>query len=162
HRARYDVEIKPLGRLRLLEHVERKALRRRIGEPLVNSESIALRLGDLLALLVEEKLVVEALGRAAAERGADLGRELHAVDQILARHLVIDGKGRPAHGPVGLPLQLGMPASYWRFEPLAGVGIAPDDRAGIELSFLNRHLHDNAGLRVDWQERRIGLRPLLA
>src|ERR1700722_16269330 len=62
-RARNDVEIEPLGRHRLLEHEQRKALWARIGQPFLDGQSIALRLGNLLALVVEEELVIETFRR---------------------------------------------------------------------------------------------------
>ena len=105
-RARDDVEIEPLRRPRLLEHEQRQAFRRGIGQPLVDGEAVALRLRDLLAVLVEEELVVEAVRRIGAEHPADLARQLHRVDQVLARHLVVDAERRPAERPVGLPLAL--------------------------------------------------------
>src|SRR3546814_2695389 len=61
---------------------------------------------DLLAVFVEEHLVVEAFGRAAAEHARDLRRLGDRIDQILARHLVIDPERDPAHRPIDLPLQL--------------------------------------------------------
>src|SRR5450631_1738305 len=70
--ARDDVEIEPLGRLRLAIHETRQAFRAGIAQPFIDGEPIALRLGNLLPVLVEEKLVVEAFRRRAAERAADL------------------------------------------------------------------------------------------
>src|SRR5579871_6105675 len=72
--ARDHVEVQPLGRLRLAIHEQRQRFRRGIAQPFVDGEAVALRLRDLLALLVEEELVVEALRRRAAERRADLAR----------------------------------------------------------------------------------------
>ena len=161
-RARDDVEIEPLGRPRLLEHEERQALRRGVGQPLVDGEAVALRLRDLLAVLVEEELVVEALRRRAAERSADAARQLDRVDQVLARHLVVDAERRPAQRPVGLPLALDVAAGDRLLDQLAGVGIAVDDGAGVELALDDRHLQHGAGHRGDRQERRIGLAPLVA
>ena len=61
--ARDDVEIEPLRRLRLAIHEQRQALGAGVTQPLVDGEPVALRLGDFLALLVEEKLVIETLRR---------------------------------------------------------------------------------------------------
>ena len=36
--------------------------------------------------------------------------EAHRIDQVLARHLVVDAERRPAHRPIRLPLQLAMAA----------------------------------------------------
>ena len=55
-----------------------------------------------------------------------------------------------------------MAARDRRLEALARLGIAPDDGAGIELALVDRHLHHDAGLRMNRQERRIGLLALLA
>ena len=104
---RDDVEMEPLRRLRLAVHEQRQALRAAVAQPFVDGEAVALGLGDLLALLVEEQLVVEAFRRLRAERAADLAGELDRIDQVLAGHLVIDAERDPAHRPVGLPLQLG-------------------------------------------------------
>jgi hypothetical protein len=66
--ARDHVEIQPLRRLRLAIHEQRQRFRRRIAQPFVDGEAVALRLRNLLALLVEEQFVVEAFRRRAAER----------------------------------------------------------------------------------------------
>ena len=162
HRAWNGVEIETLGLARLLVHEQRQAFRARVGEPLVDGQAIALRLRDLLTLLVEKELVVEALGRLAAKRAHDVARQLDRVDQILAGHFVIDLQRVPAHGPVRLPLQLAMAAGDGRLECFAGVGIAPRDRARLDVHRLQRHLHDDAGARMNGQEGRIGRGALLA
>ena len=74
--ARDDVEEQPLGRLRLAVHEQRQRFRRGVAQPFVDGEPVALRLRYLLAVLVEEELVVETLRRRAAERCADLARQL--------------------------------------------------------------------------------------
>src|SRR5262249_9845360 len=79
---RDHVEMQALRRLRLAIHEERERFRARIAQPFLDREAIAFRLRDLLALLVEEELVVEAFRLRAAERAADLAGELHRVDQI--------------------------------------------------------------------------------
>ena len=66
--ARDHVEIQPLRRLRLAVHEQRQRFRRGVAQPFVDGEPVALRLRNLLALLVEEELVVEAFRRRAAER----------------------------------------------------------------------------------------------
>jgi hypothetical protein len=48
-------------------------------------------------------------GRAPSTR-AIFDDWVTAVDQVLARHLVIDAERDPAHRPVDLPLQLGAAA----------------------------------------------------
>ena len=63
--ARDDVEIESLRLARLLVHEELQARGIGIGEPFLDGEAVALRLRDLLALFVEEELVVEAFGRRA-------------------------------------------------------------------------------------------------
>jgi hypothetical protein len=63
-----DIEIETLCRLRLAIHEERQRLRAGIAQPFVDGQAIAPGLGDLLALLVEKELVVEAFGRRAAKR----------------------------------------------------------------------------------------------
>src|ERR1700722_20204094 len=106
--ARDDVEVEPLGRLRLAVHEQRQRFRRGITQPFVDGGPLALRLINLLALLVQEKLVVEAFRRRAVERRANLAGQLDRVDQVLAGHLVTDAKRGPAHRPVRLPLQFAM------------------------------------------------------
>src|SRR5262249_47421051 len=76
-RPRDDVEVELLGRARLLVHEERQALRRAVGEPLLDRQAVALGLRDLLALLVEEQLVVEALRRPRPENAARLVSDAH-------------------------------------------------------------------------------------
>ena len=104
--ARDDVEVEPLRRLRLAIHEQRQALRAGVAQPFVDGQPVALRLGNLLAVLVEKQLVVEAFRRRAAERAADFARQLHRIDQILAGHFVVDAERDPAHRPIRLPLQL--------------------------------------------------------
>src|ERR1700760_580865 len=70
--ARDDVEVQPLGRLGLAIHEQRQRFRRGVTQPFVDGQPVALRLGNLLALLVEEELVIEALRRRTAERAGDL------------------------------------------------------------------------------------------
>src|SRR5688572_20013677 len=70
--ARDDVEIESLCRLRLAVHEQRQAFGTRVAKPFLNRQPVALRLRDLLTLLVEEEFVVEAFRWRAAERAADL------------------------------------------------------------------------------------------
>ena len=158
---RDDVEVQALGRLRRLEHVPAQRLRRAVAEPLVHGQAVALGLGDLLALDVEEELVVEALGGRAAEGATDLGALAHALDQVLARHFVVDVQRGPAHGPVGLPLQLHVAAGDGQFGTTAG-GIVEDDGPLLHMAFQRRHLQHMAGDGADRQEGRIGLAPFRA
>ena len=156
HRARDHVEVEPLGRLRLLEHEQRQALGRGVGQPLLDGEPVALGLGDLVALLVQEQLVDEALGRHPAERAADLGGQGHRVDQVLAAHLVVDAERGPAQRPVGLPLALDAPARDRRLDLLPRLGIDVGDGAPRRAARQHRHLQDAAADRRDRQERRVG------
>src|SRR6202020_3486615 len=75
--ARDHVEVESLGRLRFAVHEQRQRFRRRIAQPFVDGQAIALRLRNLLALLVQEKLVVETFRRRAVERRADFPLELY-------------------------------------------------------------------------------------
>src|SRR3546814_20046439 len=70
HGAGDDAHVELLGLLRLAIGVEGQALLRAIGQPLLQDESVALGLGELIALLVEEHLVIEAFGRAASQPAA--------------------------------------------------------------------------------------------
>src|ERR1051325_7778776 len=125
HITRDHIEVEPLRRLRLPIHEQRQRLWARIAQPFLDGEAIALRLRDLLALLVEEELVVETLGWLRAERARHLTRELPRSDQDRAVHRVVDAERDPAHRPGRLPLQLGRPAGNRRLEALASLGIAP-------------------------------------
>ena len=113
-------------------------------------------------LLVEEEFVVEAFRRRAAERRADLARQLDRVDQILAGHFIVDAEREPAHRPVRLPLQLAMPAGDRKRDALLGFGIVIGDRAGLHIVLDDRHIQHRAGARANREERRIARRALLA
>src|SRR3546814_4122104 len=95
-----------LRRLRLAKREESQAFLAAIAQPFLDRQAIALRLRNLLALLVEEHFIDQPLGLAPAERLGDLARLDAAVGQVLAVHLVIDAQRAPAHHPVHLPLQL--------------------------------------------------------
>ena len=62
-----DPEAQLLGFPRFAVDVEGEALSGRVGQPLVDGDAVAAGLGNLLAILVEEQLVIETLGRSAAE-----------------------------------------------------------------------------------------------
>ena len=158
-RARNDVEVQPLGGAGLLEHEERETLRRPVGQPLLGAEAVALGFGDLLGFLVQEELVVEAFRRTAAEDLADLVAELHRVDEVLARHLVVDVQRVPAHRPVGLPLQLALAAGH-RHLDLGAILVLIDDGAGLGVHLQHRHLQHAARLGAERQEGAVGLAPL--
>src|SRR5581483_9311105 len=71
HMTRDHVEVESLRRLWLAVHEQRQTFWAGVAQPLLDGEAIALRLGNLLALLVEEELVVEAFRRLTAEHPAD-------------------------------------------------------------------------------------------
>src|SRR5437762_5219403 len=81
--ARDDIEIELLRLARALIHEELQAFGIGIGQPFVDGETVAFGLRDLLAPLVEEELVIEAVGRQRAQRPADLIGELHRIDEVL-------------------------------------------------------------------------------
>ena len=153
--ARNDVEIELLGLARSLEHVECQALGRRIGQPLVDRQAVALRLRDLLAVLVEEQLVDEVLRRAAAEDLADpvIDRRVGLV--ILAEHFEIDAECCPAHAEIRLPLQLHRAAGHRQRRFLA-VLVVECDGSGLRVDRLHRDVEHAPGLRRDRQERAVG------
>src|SRR5205085_9952001 len=105
-----DTDVEALRALWFAIDVEGEARLAAVTEPFVQRQAIALRLGDLLALLVEEHLVIEALRWPSTEDARDLAGLDDAVDQVLAGHLVIDAKRHPARRPVDLPLVLGRAA----------------------------------------------------
>src|SRR3546814_11821090 len=84
-----------LRRLWLAKREESQAFLAAIAQPFLDRQAIALRLRNLLALLVEEHLIDQSLGLAPAERLGDLARLDAAVGQVLAIHLVIDAQCDP-------------------------------------------------------------------
>ena len=138
--ARDHVEIQPLGRLRLAIHEQRQRFRRGIAQPFVDGQPVALRLRNLLALVVEEQFVIETFRRQAAERRADLARQFDGIDQVLAGHFIVDAERDPAHRPVRLPLQLAMAAGDRKRDALFGLGIVIGDRAGLHVVLDDRHI----------------------
>src|SRR5437667_12072312 len=72
--ARDHVEVEALRRLRTLIHKQRERLRARVAQPFLDGEPVTPRLGDLLALLVEEELVIETFRRRRADCARDLAR----------------------------------------------------------------------------------------
>ena len=133
-----------------------------VGQPLFDGQTVALGFRDLLSVLVEEQLVIEPGRWLRSKHPRDPGRQLDRIDQVLARHLVIDAERIPAHRPIGLPLQFALSARDRRFEFLLGRRIAPANRAGARVVSQHRRLHDDARSRMNGQERRIGRRSLLA
>ena len=150
-----DVEIEPLSLPRRVVHEEVQAFLAAVAQPLVDGQAIALGLGDLLAALVEEQLVVEAHGRAGAEDAADGARVLGRVDQVLARHLVVDVERRPAHGPVGLPAQLALATGHRHFR-LRAILVLEHHGAIGGAGLDQRHLEHVSGGRADRQDRAEG------
>ena len=150
------------GCARALEHVERQGLGRAIFEPLLDRKPVALGLGNLLALLVEEQFVGKALRRRATQRTGDACSDLGAVDQVLAVHLVIDLHRVPAQSPVGLPLHLARTAGHRLGDFIAGFGLTVGDGTGASINAEHGHLQHLAANRRDRQERRIGCLALVA
>ncbi len=147
-----------LGRLGLAEDVEGQAVLAAVTQPFLDRQAIALGLGYLLALFVEEHLVDHALGLLAAEHARDLARLHAAIGQVLAVHLVIDAQRHPAHRPVDLPLQLRTARQHRLLDGLALIDKAHDSRLGID--HLDRHLQHHARPGADRHDRRIGRRTL--
>src|SRR5215210_4208626 len=73
-RARDHADVQALGAARLAVDVEGQALLTAVAQPFFEAEAVALRFRDLLTVFIEEHLVVETLGRTAAEDARDLGR----------------------------------------------------------------------------------------
>ena len=144
-----DVEEQALGLARLLVEEELQALGRAVAQPLLDREPVAARLADLLALLVEEELVGEVLGRHGTQHAADLAAEADRIDQVLARHLVVDLEGGPAHRPVGPPLQLAGAAGHRHLGQRA-VLVLEDDGAALGVQLLDLDLEDAA---ASWARR---------
>ena len=158
---RDDVEIEFLRRFRILEHVERQALRRGVGEPLLDGDAVALGLGDLLAVLVEKQLVVEARRRLAAQRLDHPVRQANGFGEVFPGHFIVDAERIPAPGPVDLPLQLGAAAAH-RGAGFFAVLVLKDDFALFRVDLEHRHIEHPARGRRDREDRRIAGAPLLA
>ena len=157
-----DPEAQLLRLPRLAVDVEGEALLRRVGQPFVDGDAVALGLRDLLAILVEEELVIEAFGRPAAEDPGDLRALGDRIDQVLARHLVIDPERHPAHRPVDLPLQLGAAGEDRLLDLLAGRRIDVAHQPRLRVHHLDRDLEHLAAFRADREDRRVGPAPFLA
>src|SRR5689334_21870872 len=142
-RARDHADVQALRLLRFAVDVEGKARLAAVAKPLLEAEAVSLRLGDLLALFVEEHLVVEAFGRAAAEGAGDLAGLDDAVDQVLAGHLVVDSKRHPSRRPVDFPLQLGLAAER-RLPNPAAVLVIERDQAGFSVDHVDGNLEHTA------------------
>ena len=67
-----------LARCGCVEHELRQAFRRGVAQPFLDRQAVALRLADLLRLLVEEQFIGEAVRRRAAENAADAPGQPHA------------------------------------------------------------------------------------
>jgi hypothetical protein len=92
----------------------------------------------------------------------DLRCERDRIDQVLARHLVVDAKRHPSHRPVGLPLALDAAARDRGRRLRSGLRVDVGDGAGGSVARDRRHLQHHPGARRNRQERRIGgtaLRP---
>src|SRR3954452_21756852 len=83
NRSRDDTDVQALRALRLAVDIEGEAWLASLAQPLLAAYAVSLRLVDLLALVVEEHLVVEAFRRAPAEDPGDLARLDNAVDEVL-------------------------------------------------------------------------------
>ena len=90
-----------------------------------------------------------------------LPRQLDRADEVLARHLVVDVERVPAHGPVGLPLQLAVAAGDRDGHGLA-VLVHVAHRARFRVAGRDRHLQHAAGLGAERQEGAVGRLPLRA
>ena len=159
HGTRNDVEMQTLSHARLLEHVEAEAFGGGIGQPFIDGQAIALGLGNLLALGVEEQFIDIMLGRRAAQNGANPIIDYLIGLVILAEHLEIDAKGSPAHAEIGLPLQLHIAAGD-RQCGVAPILIGEGDRAIPGIDLFHRHIKDAPRYRGNRQEGRIGRLPL--
>ena len=160
--ARNDVKMQTLCRSRPLIHELCEAFRAGVGQPLVNGQAVAFRLRDFLPIGVEKKFVIESFRRPSAERPNDCARKLDRVDEILARHFIVDAERIPTHRPVRLPLQLAISAGYGSDESLAGLRVAPLNRSRAGVAGQKRNLHYNAASWVDRQERGIARRALFS
>src|SRR5262247_2824989 len=77
--ARNYIEVEPLGGLWLAVHEQRQAFGTGIAQPFLDGQAVAFRFRDLLALLVEEELVIESFRSDAAQRPADFARQFDRI-----------------------------------------------------------------------------------
>src|SRR5262249_42025455 len=75
--TRNDVKVESLGCLAVAGHEQWKTFGIGVAQPFLDSQSIAFRLGYLLAILVEEQLIIKSFRRSSAERIANLARQFH-------------------------------------------------------------------------------------
>ena len=151
----------PLGGLGLEVHEIGQALGAGIGQPLVNRDTVARGFGDLLPIGIQEQFIGEMVRRPVPQDAADfvIDRRIGAV--ILAIHLKIDPKRRPARAKVRFPLQLHIATSN-RHGPFLAVLIVKGDGVGLGADLFHRHIEHPPGFRVKRQKDRIGLAPLFA
>src|SRR5690606_24633305 len=109
----------------------------------------------------EEELVTEAFRGTGAENTANPGGQLDRRNKILAAHLVVDAKDRPAHAPVGFPLKLAVPAGDRQLLPGA-IDVLEHYGARLGVMLQDRNLQYLAGRRRNGQEGAVGLLPFFA
>ena len=100
-------------------------------------------------------------GGLRAEHAAYLRALLDAINQILARHFVIDAERRPAQRPIRLPLHFHAPAGYQCFD-LLSVLVLEDDCSFGDIALKRWDLQHPSALGADGQERRICRAAILA
>ncbi len=159
HRARDNADMQLLGALGIGVDVMAKAFLAAIGQPFLNRQAIALRLGNLLAVGVEEQLVNQPFRLAPTKHLGDAARLDAGIGQILAVHFIVDAQRDPAHGEIDLPLQFGHAAQRALFNH-AAVFIGEAHDASVGIDHFHRHLQHHACRRADRHDRRIGRRAL--
>ncbi len=109
-----------------------------------------------MSVLIKEQLIGKVLRLALAQdlANAVIDRRVGAV--ILAIHLEIDAKGRPARAKVRLPLQLHVATCHGQ-RHLGTVLIVKGDRSLGGIDGFHRHIHHPTGFRMDRQKDGIGL-----
>jgi len=120
-------------------------------QPLLDRQPVALRLGYLAALLVEEQLVGEPLGRVAAQQPADLLRQLKPTGSDPCPTSRNRRRAQPSASPVRLPLQLAVAAGHGNLAQGGPVLIREGDRPCIDVACHQWYLQHTAGRRGDGQ-----------
>ena len=160
HRLWHHTQVQLLGAFGFAKRVKSHAVARAVFQPVLQRQTIALRLRNLLALFVEEHFVDQRLGRPSAKYARNLAALHAAVGQILAVHFIIDAQSDPAHRPIDLPLQLGFAAQdRLRYDVAI---VVETDQTGLGIDDLDRHLQHDAGLLANRQDGRIGRGAFLA
>ena len=104
NRFRNNIKMQTFRRLGLLVHIECQAFGWRVLQPVIDRDAIAFGLGNLLPKFIVKQLVGQVGRGNAAEDIANAARQPDGINQVFARHFIVNAQRVPAHGPIALPL----------------------------------------------------------